>query len=134
MSSPLESYKSLGDRGLLEKFHAAGGLEVAGVPFVGVDVHFQFDLRVVADFDVFERKSAWAIDMQLHYVAIFDLEVGHVRFAHVNVPGRPDDPFPHGQSAIRSYHHATCAPFDVAGDAEGEVDAEEDAVGVGEFD
>src|SRR5688500_17736659 len=40
---------------LLHQFHIRRRLQVAGVAFVGVDVHFEDDLRVVAHAEVVER-------------------------------------------------------------------------------
>src|SRR4051794_36372443 len=70
---------------LLEQFHVRRRVQVARVAFVGVDVDFEDDFRVVTDLHAVEGDAAGAVDPQLQIVVVLDAVVRHVLGGHVHV-------------------------------------------------
>src|SRR5258706_16381495 len=70
---------------LLDQFHVSRRFQIARVSFVGIDVHFQDDLRVIPDAHAIESHPARPIDFEFHVVPILHAVVGHVLRRHVYV-------------------------------------------------
>ena len=95
---------------------------------------FENHLRVVADFDAVEGEAARAFDLEFEVVAVFDVVVGHVLGGHVNVTLGSDDALGHVDRALGTEHGAASGALVIAAGAEGQIDTEIDAIGVGHFD
>src|SRR5688572_602236 len=111
---------------LLHQFHIRRRLQVAGVALIGVDVHFEDDLRVVAHAEVVESHSARSRDLELHRVAVLHAVVIHVGGGHVDVAGGADDALGQIQCAFGPEDGAAGGAFDVAADPQREVEAQVD--------
>jgi hypothetical protein len=108
-------------------------LEVARVPLIGINVHFEHDLGVIANADALEDDATRAVDLQLHLIAVAHAVVVHVVGGHVHVPLGPDHAAVERERALRAHDRDAGRVLVVAADAQRQVDAEVDAVGVAQL-
>src|SRR5258706_3491619 len=119
---------------LFGQFHKRRGFQIAGVAFIGVDVHFENDFGVIAHLHAIEGDAAGAGDAELHVVGIFDAVIVHVGGAHVYVALGADHAFAQLDRALGAEDGAAGGVLVIAGNSKREIDTEVDSVGVAELD
>ena len=110
-------------------------VEVDGVPFIGIDVDFEFDFRVFADDNVFQdSRAACGFNSQVQVIAVRAAIISTVSGRHVHVTGCTDHAEFQFNDAFRSHQNAAGGAFEVATDANGNIESQRDRVGKSKFD
>lgn len=95
---------------------------------------FKFESGINADDQVVElRGAAGSGDFEDDFVQMFDAVKFGIVWRHVNMAGGADDAVFHFQHPLGAHDVSAGGAFDVAGHADGDVDAKLDSVGEGEF-
>src|SRR5205823_9618642 len=81
-----------------------------------------------------ETDAAGTADFQLHVAAGFYAVKVRVIRRHVHVTHGANHAFLHFEKSRGAHQHGAERAFDVAGNSQGQFEAERDAIGVSEFD
>ena len=95
---------------------------------------FEFEGGVDAHDQVVEGHAEVAVDLEFHHVEMLHAVVGGIVRVHVDVGLGADDAFVHFEVTVGAHQHAAGSAGDVARHLGGDVEAERDGVGEGEFD
>ena len=121
--------------GRLDQLDLRGLFQVDRVAFVGIEVDFEFDFLAGPDDDFLKNgRAVAAFNAEVHFVSILNAVVGAVGRSHVDVPHGADDALAEIDDSLGTDKDATRCAFDIAANADGQVDAEANPVGEGEFD
>ena len=90
------------------EFDVSGVIQVAGIPFIGVNMYFQFAGRIGAyEQPVEDDTTVVRYDAEVDTVPLLHTVISGVPVIHMNMPFRSDDPFGQFHDPGRPNQYAT---------------------------